>query len=118
MNDVKDPIPLEYGSPDSRAPGPLRRGIACILGALAGIFALPKLLFGVVGVGYALMASTRADRLGDLFEAGMFLIIGLFCAFMCVRWCKPIFTKPEPGSPGNRLAANQPTQRTRDGGSL
>jgi hypothetical protein len=74
--------------------------MAGVLGIFAGLFALPMLFFGVFGIVYSLRYSKKSNRPGDLFEASMFLVIGLFCAFVCVRWCRMKIRLPQQRSTG------------------
>ena len=64
------------------------------------IATLAPVAFGVFGIVYSLLYSKKSNRPGDLFEACMFLVIGLFCAFVCVRWCRMKIRRPQQRSTG------------------
>lgn len=48
------------------------------------------LFVGIPGLIYTLTRSLRADFSGDLFEAIMFLLIGIVSMFFAIRWARAV----------------------------
>jgi hypothetical protein len=62
--------------------------LAGILGVFAGLLALPMLFFGVFGIVHSVLYSKKKYREEDMAWAGFYLLFGLFCAFVCIRWLR------------------------------
>jgi membrane associated rhomboid family serine protease len=96
MSDADPPTPippvLPYHSPQPREPrgNPALAVLVGLLGAVAGLFGALMLFYGCIGIWYVCTKSVRRDLPGDLFEMGMFLLIGGFCEFIAVRWCRSV----------------------------
>ena len=79
---------LDYAKPpakDYRLIG----GLAGVLGLALGMCAVPMLWMGVEGIVEVIrLPPPRIDLPVDIFEIVMFILIGLFCGFVSVRWIR------------------------------
>ena len=79
---------LDYAKPPAKDYR-LIRGAAGVLGLALGMFAVPMLWIGVEGLVEVIRRPPpRIDVPGDIFEMVMFILIGLFCGFVSVRWIR------------------------------
>ena len=86
-------VPDERPTPDYAKPPAkdhrLIRGLAAVLGLALGMFAVPMLWIGLEGLVEVLRRPPpRIDLPGDMFGVAMFILIGLFCGFVSVRWIR------------------------------
>ena len=89
----EQPRVLDYSPP----PGPVGRTVNRITAVLGLLLALASGLFGLLmlifGVPYLVDVLPKGNRLSpafgeDVFESVMFIIIGLFCIYVAVRWIR------------------------------
>ena len=89
-NPRSKPPALDYAAPSTRRGNPILGIVVGILGVCAGLFGAVMLFYAIPGVVYVFTRSNRGDFAGDLFEVVMFLVIGAFCLYVAIRWCRAV----------------------------
>ncbi|HEY2588132.1 MAG TPA: hypothetical protein VGI81_20480 [Tepidisphaeraceae bacterium] len=93
MNDSKasPPAPvLTYATPSARRGRPVLAVLVAILGIGAGLFGALMLFYGIAGVLYVCTRDNGADFPSDLIVVVLFLVIGIFCCYVALRWCRAV----------------------------
>jgi hypothetical protein len=81
---------LAYSAPLARSGRPLLGTVVAVLAVVAGFFGAVMMFYGISGVPYVFFHDNSVDFPGDLFELIMFLLIGMFCLYVAVRWCRMV----------------------------
>jgi hypothetical protein len=86
----QDPPLLANATPSVHRSRPVLGTIVAILGVCAGLFGSLMLFVGIPGIFVTFMRDNSRDFPGDLLECIMFLLIGFFCLYISIRWCRTV----------------------------
>jgi hypothetical protein len=85
-----EPPVLAYATPSVHRGYPVLGAIVALLGACTGLFGSLMLLVGIPAILDTFTRDNSRDFPGDLFECSLFLLIGFFCLYIAVRWCRAV----------------------------
>lgn len=77
---------LDYGRPPTGRGNAVLGIVVGLLGLCALAFGMLMLFIGVPGIFEVFSSSNSQDFPGDLFEVVMFLLIGIVCVYVAIRW--------------------------------
>ena len=82
--------PLDYARLPAKRPGPGMALLGGLLAVIVGLFGGVLLYFGLPGLVHVLRKGNRSSPAfaGDVFETAMFVIIGVFCVAVAIRWVR------------------------------
>ena len=77
---------MNYATPPTHRGRPVVGSFVALLAICASLFGLLMLSVGIPGLVEVCFHSEKADFAHDLFEVSMFLLIGVFCICVAIRW--------------------------------
>ncbi len=89
---MKDPIPkLDYALPQrANIASPVLFGV---FGILIGLFGGQMLVMGCTGIYFTRQHPNFVTYQSDMTDAVIFLVLGLFCEGIAIRWCIGVFRR-------------------------
>jgi hypothetical protein len=87
-----NPPVLPYGTRPVSHPRPLLGIVVALLATVSGLFGGLMLFHGILGIPFVFSRRNRNSVTfgGDVFELAMFLVIGVFCLYISVRWYRKV----------------------------
>jgi hypothetical protein len=87
-NRAPQPTALDYAKPTRRRGNPVLGVTVGTLGVCAGLFGTLMLFQAILGAVYVFTRSNSRDLAGDFFALMLFLLIGIVCLYVAIRWCR------------------------------